>query len=280
MTVFALLILFRLEHIEFRSITDYGSVLSILPPLALVAAYCRWARLGNLYDSCALIAWAFLLLILLPLPSYAAARIGFPLADGALRTIDGYLGVNVASIVAWTGQHAALNSLAAQVYSSLPILVFIAILIPALAARENARRFILAVLISVAIGNLLFILLPAAGPWEGYGFAPSHVQAVTAAELRTMRVTDVASIDPSASGGLIAFPSFHVALSVLAASALWRFRWLRPVAVLWALAISISTMMIGWHYAVDVIGGIMTAGVSMLAAQRMISARENIAAAA
>jgi len=53
------------------------------------------------------------------------------------------------------------------------------------------------------------------------------------------------------------FPSLHVALATLAASALWRqgrqWRWLAP---LWAGAIALSTLTTKQHYVIDLVAGL------------------------
>ncbi len=59
-----------------------------------------------------------------------------------------------------------------------------------------------------------------------------------------------------AKAGVVAFPSFHVILAVLSVIALWNLRWLRWPAFAFGTAICISTMTTGWHYAIDVIGGL------------------------
>ena len=73
------------------------------------------------------------------------------------------------------------------------------------------------------------------------------------------------------------FPSFHVIWAVLSARALWGFRRLRiPVSMLAGL-LSVSTMTTGWHYFVDVLGGLVVAEVSILAAKAYLLGWKEIA---
>jgi hypothetical protein len=52
--------------------------------------------------------------------------------------------------------------------------------------------------------------------------------------------------------GISAFPSLHVAITVLAAIAAWRVsRWLGIAAACYALLIWFGSIMLGWHYALD-----------------------------
>ena len=64
----------------------------------------------------------------------------------------------------------------------------------------------------------------------------------------------------------MSFPSFHVALAILAAIALSSIRRLR--IWVWGLTalICVSTLTTGWHYAIDVLGGLVLAPISLLVA--------------
>jgi membrane-associated phospholipid phosphatase len=68
-------------------------------------------------------------------------------------------------------------------------------------------------------------------------------------------------------GGMICFPSFHVIWAILCVAALWGYRFLRiPVALLAAMII-LSTVTTGWHYFIDVLGGVVIAALSLSAAR-------------
>jgi membrane-associated phospholipid phosphatase len=74
----------------------------------------------------------------------------------------------------------------------------------------------------------------------------------------------------SQEAGIVCFPSFHVVWAIFFAASLWGFRRLRiPVAVVSAIVI-LSTMTTGWHYFVDVVGGVLLAIVSLVAAKRLL----------
>jgi membrane-associated phospholipid phosphatase len=65
--------------------------------------------------------------------------------------------------------------------------------------------------------------------------------------------------------GIVSFPSFHVVLALLSAMALGTIRSLR--VWVWALAglICISAVTTGWHYGVDILGGMILAIVTLIA---------------
>ncbi len=260
----SLSILFRMEGISYLKTPDYLPLIQKLAGLGFIAAYCQWAKVTKLRDACFLMTWGFILSDLLVLPSYVAARTGLPLQDGLFTTMDQTLGIDVGLIVRWVHQHAFVNRAAEQIYSSMEWLVAAAAILPAMAGKAGyAKRFLVSALLAAVIGSALFAILPAAGPWEGYSFTPYPNQPLASAELRMMRTAGPVAIDPATSCGLIAFPSFHVALSILAAAALWGFRWLRVPAIMLASLITLSTMAVGWHYGMDVLGGIGVAVISL-----------------
>ena len=63
--------------------------------------------------------------------------------------------------------------------------------------------------------------------------------------------------------GLITFPSFHTTWALLVAYAFRHYRWFFLPMVLLNLAVVVATMTTGWHYAADVLGGILTAAVAI-----------------
>jgi membrane-associated phospholipid phosphatase len=69
--------------------------------------------------------------------------------------------------------------------------------------------------------------------------------------------------------GIVSFPSYHVVLANLSALALSSVRRLRAVAWLLAALVCVSTVLTGWHYGVDVLGGLLVAMMTALAVRRI-----------
>jgi hypothetical protein len=228
-----------------------------------------WHEKGkiDLRDATMTIPWAVLLAVTLPPLVLAAARLDRPLADATLTRADLLFGMNVPQIMSWTSRHW-LGTLVNRSYPLLSPLLTLSVLLPALTGKvKNAQQFVLANLIAFFIGLPLFALLPAIGPWYGYSFTatPGQIECQSAILLFRAPGHSVANL-----GAIICFPSFHVIWAIFCVAALWGFRLLRiPVALLSGMII-VSTVTTGWHYAIDVLGGVVVAGISLAVASTFI----------
>ncbi len=123
------------------------------------------------------------------------------------------------------------------------------------------HRFMAAIGIAFYICNFLFLFLPALGPHSFANFTPaSALQHPT--EMPGYAFTSIMHwlYQWEIPGGY--FPSAHVALTTVTLLASWHHKPER--VVLWPLGILLiaSTVYCGYHYAVDVLGGL---GVGLLA---------------
>jgi membrane-associated phospholipid phosphatase len=262
-----LALLFRLEHISVINLHPVLFALQCAVPIAAIAAYCHWAGHAKLRDGCWMVLWGSVFVRLLPLPQYAAARSGFPLHDAALVRMDRVMGINGGVIISWVHHHPAFEAFSIWSYSLMPLMVFAAILIPAMFGQlRRAKEYLLATIMASALAALVLALFPVVGPWAGFHFPPYWNQAWYTHELTALRSSGVFTANPDYTCGLITFPSFHVALAVLGVFALWPFLWLRIPALLVAVLIAIATVTTGWHYASDGIGGIIIAAIGIVAA--------------
>jgi PAP2 superfamily len=218
-------------------------------------------------DSILTMPWVFFLAAALPLLVLVAARFDMPLQDAHLARLDQSLGFYVPGIRSWASHHW-LGRLINQTYPLLNPLIAVSVLLPALMGKvENAQQFVVANLIAFVIGIPLFALLPAIGPWYGYGTPPTPGEMQCQAAILLFRgpghlVSQLAAI--------ICFPSFHVIWATLCVAALWGFRFLRIPVALFSTMIVLSTVTTGWHYFTDVLGGLAIAAVSLFAARYYI----------
>jgi membrane-associated phospholipid phosphatase len=91
-----------------------------------------------------------------------------------------------------------------------------------------------------------------------------HVADLEGLRAGTLRVISLRHVE-----GIITFPSFHAALGVIFARAFWASRWTRwPGLALNGVLIA-ATPIDGGHYFVDVIAGVIIAGLAIAAARRL-----------
>jgi membrane-associated phospholipid phosphatase len=241
-------------------------MLAILLP---VPAYWHDKQRLPLRDAALTLPWTICLVTTVSLPFLVAARLRLPLRDDLLMRMDGMLGVSTAAVHAWALHHR-IGMLVSASYPLLPPLLAVAVLFPALLGRvKSARELLLANLIALAIAAPLFALVPAVGPWYPSHFAPSASQTYCQQLLFSMRAPGPYLFATQGSG-VVCFPSFHVIWALLSARALWCFRMVRIPAAVLAGLIVLSTLTTGWHYFVDVLAGVVLAGISSAIAARSL----------
>jgi membrane-associated phospholipid phosphatase len=197
----------------------------------------------------------------------AIAKLDLPLQDSHFARVDELLGIGVPRITSWSSHHR-VGALVNRTHPLLSPLLTLSVFLPALAGKtKNAQQFVMANLVAFSLGLPLFAFLPAVGPWYGYGFTPTPDQIECQRALLFFRG---AGHFASRLDAIICFPSFHVIWAIFCVAALWGFRFLRIPVSLFAGLIIISTVTTGWHYFIDVLGGIVVAGLSLAIAKACI----------
>jgi hypothetical protein len=126
-------------------------------------------------------------------------------------------------------------------------------------------------LVSLAIaGVITYILFPAAPPWMAANEGLLHeVTRTTSEGWKIIGVgTSILFSEGQASVNLVAaVPSLHSAFTMLVALFLWdrvRWRWARPLLLLYPAAMAVTLMATGEHYFFDVLLGWVYAGAVMV----------------
>lgn len=182
----------------------------------------------------------------------------FPRIDPALARWDAILGWDTVAVMHWLAMRPALRSFLIRCYDSTELQLALAPFVAALAHdRRRLRVFLYAIVYSSFIGSLVYYFFPSSGP-AGVFDSPDFLAVQRLTHLKYEQVHNFQPVT-TLLGGLIAFPSFHVAWSVLATyAALPRKKIFLALAVLNVLVIA-STVLLGWHYLVDVPAGMALA---------------------
>ena len=191
----------------------------------------------------------------------------FPPFDLALQRWDRALGFDTVAFLHWTAARPRSARVLELCYESTSIQLMLAPLAAGIAQdRRRMRVFLYAVVYSALIGCLFYYLFPSSGPATVYA-SPDFLYIQRFTSMKFYQVHHCQKLT-TMDGGMCAFPSFHVAWSVsLSYSALPYKRLFYPVSALNVLAM-VSTVLLGWHYLVDVPAGIVLAALSLAAAAR------------
>ncbi len=189
---------------------------------------------------------------------YAIAASGRPLVDSELTHLDAVLGFRESVVVRWTHSHPVAGNFLATTYGTLMPQTLLAIIVLGLfddgiALREFILRFMVCALVTAG----LFLWFPAAGPFVSQSYQPTDVQSHYLTHLHAMRDGATLALRWKEVEGLITFPSFHATWASLLALAYWRRRVLFPLFAALNAIVVVSTLTTGWHYLVDVLGGII-----------------------
>ncbi|REK19538.1 MAG: phosphatase PAP2 family protein [Planctomycetota bacterium] len=263
------------------SLRQAAPMLVVLAVLLGVAGQYRWRGERRLFQVVMMVFWIILVTNMHFFPMYMAARTDVPISDALFARADRAIGIEVPNVRAALAPYPWLSRAMLQIYMTLiPLMTLAAVLPPLMNRMDKAKEFLIGCIVAASISLPIFACLQAVGPWQYYDFAPAIPslggKAAMMAELKTDQVF---MIDVTNRDGLIEFPSFHVVLTVLAAAALWPFRWLRWPTVAWATLIVISTITTGIHYSIDVVGGLLVAGVALAAARAYSRWESRLAAA-
>lgn len=198
----------------------------------------------------------------------------FASADTALNSLDQWLlhGWSVTRMTAW-----AVSNLPD---SSFPLLEFIyfgmftqigaaLMLTSTFGGKKNGLRFVGTILTAYYLALALFYLWPSQGPYYLSGgtlprdLMVSEIQrqaVVNSAALWTHKPIAFISTDY-----YIAFPCMHIAQPLIV---MWFLRHSRRMVILLAAYDAIlipAILLLEWHYVVDIVGGVLVAGIAIVA---------------
>jgi membrane-associated phospholipid phosphatase len=144
---------------------------------------------------------------------------------------------------------------------------FIFVMIFTCPSDEKLAEFATGVLLVVAIGHYVYTLVPGLGPY-------AHLAHEYRAPLRGGTFYFLVLDAVSRAGPLRdIFPSLHTALPTFLTLYAWRhYRRVAPVVGVFAANIVIATVVLRWHYAVDVLAGLLLAAFAFIAAPRLACA--------
>lgn len=206
--------------------------------------------------------------------SYLATALDRPLIDAWLVAADSAIGFDWVAYVAFVNERPWLGTVSSVLYlSTLPQVAVAVILLPVLGLADRSRELVLAVMIAALVAIAVSGLLPSAGALGHFRPNPDFylqnaplVDLAYKEEFFRMRALEIATLSLDEPKGLIAFPSYHVALSVLIALAFRGRTLIFPALAALNIGVILSTPIDGGHHLIDGISGAALAFASLWAA--------------
>lgn len=193
----------------------------------------------------------------------------FPPIDPLLVKMDRFMGINTPALMTWTHNHPRIHHLFVNAYYSLLIeLMGTLLILTVFSARKPLTIFYLAQLSTILIGALIYYFFPTMAP-SGVFHCPYFTATQKDTSLRFYELHHFLKVTVTENCGLIAFPSFHVVWAILLTNCYRDIKILFYPVAIWNTVIIISTVFLGWHYFVDVIGGAVLAIAGIVFAERV-----------
>lgn len=190
----------------------------------------------------------------------------FGIIDGGILKLESALGIDQLALLAWTHAHPMILKVLQTAYDSLgPLAFFLPVIITLLFERRAIRVFLLALIVTFIVGGSFYYFFPTVAP-AGMLTSPLFSESQLATSLKFYQIHHYLPVT-TADGGIVALPSFHVVWATLFAYLCKSRKWLfYPMLVISSLII-ISTVMLGWHYVIDVVAGLGLAWLGISASE-------------
>ena len=185
----------------------------------------------------------------------------FPPIDGALYHFEAIFGFNQNAVVAWVAAHPSIKSFLCTVYNSLDSQVlFMPFIACFIVTRTDVDVFLARFAILQFSGVLIYYFFPTASPASVLNHAHLFSGQINLAD--QFQQIHSGSMPTTVGSGLISMPSFHVIWSALFTVLFYRRKWIFYPLLIWNILLWCSTVMLGWHYVMDVVVALFMVGFS------------------
>ena len=211
--------------------------------------------------------------------SYVVAAFDWPLQDHALAALDRAMGFDARTVILFVNDYPTLAGVLNFGYGMIkwPLLAIPVVLA---ATRRFARlqQFVTALMLALMVTIVISIFVPAIGNYQLLGLAPADLPNVNVTpfllgqhDIPAVRDGSLRHLELLKLAGIVTFPSFHTASAVLYAWAFAPVRFFGPAALVTNTLMIASTPVIGGHYLIDVVAGVVLAIGAIAAAQWVLA---------
>ncbi|MBL6431638.1 MAG: phosphatase PAP2 family protein [Alphaproteobacteria bacterium] len=211
--------------------------------------------------------------------NYLLLPVGPRRIDGLLMHIDWLMGYSWPDLVAAMSTMPTFGRALGFVYMSSLFQFVLLILTLGLTGRAaELHRFLLTGVLAVSLSILFWFVFPSSGPSAYFDIAPDVIARLGMVvgpaygeELNRLALEGVSLVSPRDVLGLVAFPSVHL---VMALMAVWFASSVRPLFVLFVLVnlpMPLAVLVHGGHHLVDLFGGLAVFALSVALSARLLA---------
>ncbi len=265
----AVIIITNIVHFRYTAMVNS----MLLPPAGAAGFFLLYVSFFNLrkkyfYISSFFISILYTVLFIYTMFLTCGAALLTPsthLLNYQLLNWDLALGFHQLPIIKWTEQHTFLHQYLYYAYGTWAIqLALICPVLALLKRYKEMRQWVFASIIAILITSAIYFFypsLPPASVYPNYRFDSACYTCID-------RYYLIHAYQPFnyTQCGLIVFPSCHVIWGILNTFAFRRVKWLLWPMIVMNVSLIISTVLLGMHFLVDVLGAIVVFIVSALLA--------------
>jgi hypothetical protein len=201
---------------------------------------------------------------------YVSQPLRLPLVDHLLLAGDVWLGIDTPALVEWTSRHPWLHvAMRRAYYTMTPQLLLIVPVLRLLKDRRAIWEYVFHYHVCLTATIVIFTLWPASGVYTVLDYTPLVSMATPAHHIEIFRSGAQRVITWGAIDGLVSMPSFHSAVGLFVTWAVRRHWWLLLPVGLVNLLLILGTVLLGVHYAVDVVATIAIFSASVVVYRRL-----------
>lgn len=207
------------------------------------------------------LVYYFGIMSLIALATNAIQLTPFPTIDKNILSAERLININMGSILIWTDHFPNFKFLLTFIYDTLPYqMTLVPLLIIATGRFELLRDYYFLLLCTTLFGFTVYYFFPTTAPASIIN-SPLFSADQLATGLKFHQIHH--HIAPTTNeGGLIAFPSFHVVWALLCVYLFKEWILLCTLLFIINLFLIASCILLGWHYPIDVVGGLVLVGLS------------------
>jgi membrane-associated phospholipid phosphatase len=200
------------------------------------------------------------------------AAISLPFADQQLVYADHILGFDWYAFALWNRPVLPFLKLFYTSFVWQPALVLLVLF--RTGQDDRAWRLVAAAALALVITVFLFPFAPAEGPFIYFHLGPNDLPNLHAGWrapeiLHLIKDHGARRLDDKLVEGLVSIPSYHAAACLLLAWASWKLRRARWLFLVLNLLMAFSTIVVGAHYLVDIIAGVIVGAGALWAVDRL-----------